>query len=387
MGVSVFPILIAPFPVLLQPVSNEFGWGRSTLSLAILLATAIATLLYPFVGRALDRWGSRAILVPGFLMFGLSICALSLIGRHEPQLYLLYILAGACGTLPTGVAFGRVITRAFDSNRGLVLGICLGVGGGVGAVIMPVYAHWLIATFGWRGAYIGLGLAPLAIGFPAALLLTREPRSGSKVVDTYGHWLGEALATYEYWVVIAGIFFVNVAVGGLFGHFVAIAGDLGVSSGKAASMVSAASLAMMAGQFVIGISLDFSRTPRLALVPFVGILGGAFCLQFAQSPSLLFAGILLVGLGSGSEYGLLPYVLTRLFGLRSFGQLYGIVYAASAVSYGIGPFVMGWTFDHLHSYQQAFVAFEAILALGMALLFAMKRYNYSPHGSRLHEPA
>ena len=108
MGVSVFPILIAPFPVLLQPVSNEFGWGRSTLSLAILLATAIATLLYPFVGRALDRWGSRAILVPGFLMFGLSICALSLIGRHEPQLYLLYILAGACGTLPTGVAFGRV---------------------------------------------------------------------------------------------------------------------------------------------------------------------------------------------------------------------------------------------------------------------------------------
>jgi MFS family permease len=204
------------------------------------------------------------------------------------------------------------------------------------------------------------------------------------VAAPYGHWLREALATYEYWVVIAGIFFINVVVGGLFGHFVAIAGDLAVGSGNAASMVSAASLAMMAGQFAIGITLDLTRTPRLVIVPLATILCGALCIHFAQSPASLFIGIVLVGLGSGSEYGLLPYVLTRLFGLRSFGQLYGIVYAASAVSYGIGPFAMGWTFDHLHSYSRAFMAFEAVLAVSMALLLALKRYNYSPQGVRLH---
>src|SRR5262245_54415698 len=102
MIVSVYPILIMPFSVLLEPVSAEFGWGRSTMSLAILIATSTATVMYPFVGRALDRWGSRAILIPGYLMFGLAILALSRI-ESKPELFICYTIAGALSTLPTGL--------------------------------------------------------------------------------------------------------------------------------------------------------------------------------------------------------------------------------------------------------------------------------------------
>ncbi|MEP7243711.1 MAG: MFS transporter [Gammaproteobacteria bacterium] len=389
MIVSVYPILFTSFPVLLQPISAEFGWGRSTLSLALLFTTTTATILYPFVGRALDRWGSRAILLPGFLAFGLAISALSLINGSTTQLFLLYILAGACSTLTAGLAFGRALSRAFESNRGLMLGVCLGVGGGLGAAIMPLYTHWLVEAFGWRGAFLGLALAPLLVGVPTVFFLIHESlrSSGAAAALVYGHHLKEALRSANYWIVLAGIFIVNIVVGGLFGHFVAVASDLHVSSGTAASMLSAASVATLIGQFGIGIGLDRVKTPRLAFATFAAILGGALCIHHAHSAGLLFVGVVLIGLGSGSEYGLLPYFLTRLFGLRSFGQLYGIIYAASAVSYGLGPYVMGWTFDNLHSYQLAFIAFELALALGLALLFGLRRYTYSPEGNLMQAAA
>lgn len=384
MIVSVYPILFMPFSVLLQPVSAEFGWGRATMSLAILLTTCTATVLYPFIGRALDRWGSRAILLPGYLVFGVAVAALSLIDA-KPHLYILYIIAGASSTLVAGLAFGRAISQAFESRRGLILGICLGVGGGLGAAIMPLYTHWLVENYGWRGAYVGLALCPLIIGFPAVLLLLREsrPASGSGAAaaePTYGLTLAEALRTSTYWIIVAGILIINLVVGGLFGHFVAIASDLKIDSGTAASMVASASVATLAGQFVIGVGLDLTKTPRLIFLTFSAMLLGALCIHFAQSSALLFLGILLVGVGSGSEYGLLPYFLTRFFGLRSFGQLYGIIYAASAVAYGVGPFLMGWAFDNLNSYRVAFILFEIVLAIGIALLFFLQRYTYTPQG-------
>ncbi len=389
MMVSVAPILIAPFPVLLQPVSETFRWGRSTMSLAFLLATSTATVLYPLVGRALDRWGSRAILMPGFVMFGLAICGLALISESKPELFALYVLAGALSTLPTGVAFGRAISRVFDSNRGLAFGVCLGVGGGIGSAVIPIYTHCLIESFGWRAAYVGLGLGPLAIGFPAALLFVREPAPKSAECSStlFGLTLPEAIRTSTFPIVLAGIFILNLVVGGLLGHFVAIASDAHVGAGKAAAMVGVASFATMMGQLVVGVALDRVKSPKLALPTFILVLLGAVLIQNATSAASLFVGVVLVGFGAGSEYGLLPYFLTRLFGLRSFGQIYGVVYGASAVSYGLGTYVMGWTFDHQHSYFAAYVSFESALIVGLGLLATLRRYVYSTNGDLIRGAA
>jgi len=388
MMVSIYPILVTPFPVLLQPISATFGWGRSTMSLAILLATCTEAVLYPFVGRALDRWGARTILLSGFLMFGFAICGLSLISKSKPELYALYIVAGAVSTLPTGVAFGRAISRVFDSRRGLAFGLCLGVSQNIAAAIIPTYTHWLIEWLGWRGAYVGLGLAPIAIGFPSVFFLVREPESKNSGSGSalFGRTLTEAIRTSEFPIVLAGIFILNTVVGGLFGHFVAIASDVHISAGTAAAMVGSAALATMAGQFLVGVALDMVKSPVLALPTFIVVLLGAVLIQNADSPASLFGGVMLVGFGAGSEYGLLPYFLTRLFGLRSFGQIYGVVYSVSAVSYGLGPYVMGWTFDHLRSYFAAYIVFELSLLVGLGLLATLRTYVYSPDGKEIRNP-
>ena len=384
MVVSVHPILIAPFAVFLQPVSNEFGWGRDIMPTALLIATITATILYPFVGRLLDRFGPRAILLPGFAFFGLAVCSLSQISHSTHTLYGLFMLAGALSTLPTGIAFARLLSRTFVENRGLMLGICLGVGGGLGAALTPVVAHALIEQFGWRGAYIGLGLAPLLVGLPITALYVMPPKGVTtdpiKETPEFGLELSATALLPSFYIIVAGIFVINMVMGGTISHFIALATDRGISQGTATAMVSIASIATLTGQLAIGLALDRVRTPLLILPVIAVLLCGLLTVHHATGHYLLTLGIILMGLGAGSEYGILPYFLTRLFGLRAFGQIYGIIYASSAVSYGIGPVLMGHYYETAGSYGPALIVFEVLLVL-IAILFAQIRtYSFEVDG-------
>ena len=387
MIVSVSPILFSSFPVLLQPVSAEFGWGRGAMSYALMAAMVTATILYPFMGRMLDRFGSRAILLPGFGMFGLSVVGLSLMNGSQPLMLALYALAGATSTMASGVAIARAVSRVFFGKRGLMLGICLGAGGGIGGAAMPLVTRLLIDQAGWRGAYVGLGLLPIAIGIPTVYFLLREPpvKSADPVFEPFGLSARESMRSPRLWLLLVSIFLTCGVIAGVQAHFVAIAGDRGIGATGAAAMLSVGAIATMAGQLSIGLALDKVRSPWIVRAVYAAILGGVALIHLSSSGPVLLTGIALIGLAAGSEYGLLPYYLTRLFGIRSFGTLYGCVYASAAIANGVGPVIMGTTFDSLGSYDSAFVAFEAAVAASVAAMFAIRAFVYRPDGAGIEE--
>jgi MFS family permease len=385
MLVTEYPVLYCSFPQLLQPVSMQFGWGRSVMPLALLIFSPVQTLLYPFVGLALDRWGSRRILVIGFALFGLSMTALSQLTGSVAQMVALYVVAAAWGTLVTGVSFGRVVARSFAANRGLMLGICLGVGGGLGAAMLPPITQVLLEHWGWRGAYVGLGLIPIIIGASAALCLPSELSPGRGEDGAYDGAKASVLAFFRlpvFWSLIGATLISCMVINGLGAHLAAIASDLGLSKRAAALLLSIFAFAMMAGQFGVGRFLDRYQSPKLALPVFSALLLGVIQIQFATTQVALTIGVILIGLGAGSEYGLLPYFISRFFGLRAFGFLYATLYAASAIGSGIGPYAMGAAFDIAGSYRNALIGFE-IASLGtLALIAWLPAYAYAVDGSR-----
>ena len=380
-----YPVLYCSFPQLLQPVSMQFGWGRSVMPLALLTLAPVQTLLYPFVGLALDKWGSRRILVIGFSLFGLSMTGLSQLTGSVAQMVALYVVAASWGTLVTGVSFGRVVARSFTANRGLMLGICLGVGGGLGAAMLPPITQVLLEYWGWRGAYVGLGLIPIIIGASAALCLPSELAAGRGEVSAFDGANASVLAFFRlpvFWSLIGATLSSCMVINGLGAHLAAIAADLGLSERAAALQLSIFALAMMAGQFGVGRFLDRYQSPKLALPVFIALLLGVIQIQFATTQVALTTGVILIGLGAGSEYGLLPYFITRFFGLSAFGFLYATIYAASAVGSGIGPYAMGVAFDIAGSYRNALIGFE-IASLGtLALIAWLPAYAYAVDGSR-----
>ena len=171
------------------------GWGRAEMSTAFMVTYFTSAAMYP-VGPMLDRFGPKRVVVSGLLLFGLSVAALSTLNGSTLQLTILYGLAGALGVLPGSVAYARAISAQFTKRRGLMLGICLGVAGGLGAALTPPLAGWLIENFGWRNAYIVLGSLPVIIGRrppycscrPAAQLAKQKMRRKSVALEPGSSW-------------------------------------------------------------------------------------------------------------------------------------------------------------------------------------------------------
>jgi len=384
------PAIFSVNPLLLKPMSEEFAWGRATLSSAYLVAAPVMALLFLFIGPLLDRFGVRRVLLPGCLLFGAATALLSQLDGSIPQLLMLKVVVTAASTVPTGVAFGKVISRHFTERRGTMLGLCLGGGGGGGMMITPFLAAHLLEIGGWRLTYIGVGMLAAAIGVIAALVLPDDvpvaPGSGEKPQDLPGIDGAVAWRTPTFLVMMASTLLACMVLNGTLAHMAAIITDGGLSVTQAAGAMSIYALAMVVGQFGIGLVLDRWSSPRLAVPIFLTVLAGVALLHFSTAHGLLVLGAALVGAGAGSEYGLLPYMVSRYFGLRSFGRLYGLIYSASAVGTGIGPFAMGLVFDLTGNYGRALFAFEAAILVIIALMLRLPSYTFAPSGERIADP-
>jgi hypothetical protein len=105
--------------------------------------------------------------------------------------------------------------------------------------------------------------------------------------------------------------------------------------------------------------------------------GGVFLLSSATSAWQGYAAAALIGLGLGGEADVVPYLIARYFGLRSFASLYGFTWTAYAIAGGAGPILMGRAFDATNSYVQLLAALGGLTALAAALMAFMPMYPAS----------
>jgi MFS family permease len=388
MMVNMPSIVGATFSLFLKPVSEEFGWGRDTMSFAVMMAFTLTTLLYPFVGRLADRWGARPVVLPGMILLGASIMALSLVQGSALRFDVTFFMVAAAGTLASGVVFGRALAGVFDGNRGKALGICLGVGGGVGAAASPILAHWLIENYGWRWGYIGLGAVPIVIGLPVLFFFLRGERNVPRGIEAsgtirhapFGLTVSQSLRRPSLWLIAAAIFLSCLANNGLLVHLAALLTDRGDSLGFATAMLSTIAIATCVGQFTSGFLLDRFNSPRVGIPFLVCVLSGLVLIDHTSTPLSQSIGVALFGLGIGSEYSLIPYYISRFFGLRSFGQLYGGIYASASIAGGMGPYVMGRVYENTHSYSSALIVLEAGMVLAIVCVACLGNYVYGARG-------
>lgn len=383
------PAVLSVNPLLLKPTIAEFGWSRGTISSAYLIAAPIMAVLYMVVGPALDRFGARRLLLVGYILFGASTALLSLMDGSIAQLLLLKVIVTSCATLPTGVAFGKVISSHFSARRGTMLGFCLGGGGGLGMMLMPLIGAAVLEQAGWRLTYVVVGAIAAAVGLIATSLLPPDaPRAGTMAApaDVGGESGSVAWRTPTFLIMLAATLISCMVLNGTIQHLAAIMTDVGMSTHEAALTLSIYALSMICGQFGVGLLADRIASPRIMLPILFLAMTGIFLLYGVHSKLTGMAGAACVGASAGSEYGLLPYMITRYFGLRSFGRLYGLIYAAAAFGTGFGPYVMGATYDLTGSYDRALLAFGAGLVVVVVLMARLPGYIFAANGDRLEQP-
>lgn len=225
--------------------------------------------------------------------------------------------------------------------------------------MVPPFAQYLISHFGWRDAYFVLGLSMLTVGtIPMALILTDAPSPKMKS-NQFSVAQPPAIArvpkshilkSYTFVTLMAVSAVVGISYVGVLTHLIPMFTDRGMSPASAAQMFSLLGVAAIIGHLLVGVCFDRFPAARVAAVMLALSGLGVAAIGVAQSRIALGLATMLLGAALGADTDLLPYLVSRYFGLASYGEFLGYLFAAGTLGAAAGPFLMGRVFDVYHSY-------------------------------------
>jgi MFS family permease len=387
-GVLLFHVYGA-YVVLLQ---REFGWSKTMLSAAFALARAESGILGPIQGWLTDRFGPRALIQVGMVVFAVGYVLLSQVGSPLTFLLAFFVIAlgsSLGGYLPTGVA----LVNWFRRRRAMALAIA-GTGMPVGGLLTPLVVLAL-ERFGWRWTAFASGLVILAAGLPMGRVVRHRP-------EPYGEWpdgeppapgdhpaparVGgaaasgdftprEAMRTAAFWLIALGHASALLVVSAVMVHLLAhVTGRLGYSLQQGARVVALMTVVQVVAQLVGGGWAGDRFSKRALVVVCMGMHAIALLLlAFATGLGMVVAFGVLHGVAWGVRGPLMAAIRADYFGSAAFGTISG--FSSLIVMLGMmgGPLVAGILADRTGSYRVGFVILAGLAALGSVFFLLARR--------------
>jgi MFS family permease len=373
------PTVTAVFGLVLVPIATEFHWSRARVSGGLAVLTLTNAVVFPLAGRAADRFGARRVVLCGNLMLGLSIAALSLAGPTAAAYYGLFLLVGIAGAFSSGMLLAKTISENFSRRRGLWMGFCAGVGNGGGSTVMPLLAAAVLAGSGWRDVFRDIGVLVIGVGFPLLFLLLHDLPQAAKGADKVrapdaGMTLLTALRKPEFWMIMAAIAGSGGCMIAVFAHVVPILTDKGIPLADATLVLSVFALTCAVWQSSVGWLLDRTESPRLTAPLYLVAAIGLLVLQHAATLPWMIAAGAMLGVALGTEFGMLGYLISRYFGVASFGAIAGIMSAAVLLAQAAAPYLMDVAFDRTGSYALPLTIVECAMVAAAAVIALLRPY-------------
>ncbi|HEX7871968.1 MAG TPA: MFS transporter [Sphingobium sp.] len=382
-AVGLSPIPFYTIGMFAPELSHAFGWSFAAMMGSIGVQSGVVMVSGPLAGFAVDRWGARPVALVSLFLFGLCFMSLSLSNGSLMLYYGQWAIMSVLGAGTLSATWTRVVNGWFDRNRGLALGLASTGTGLTGFLIKP-FAAWIIADYGWRTAFVAIGLLPIVIGIPVILALFRENRAGTpaeEIVDSvdsvqeYGQTLKEALHNPRFWLLAAAFFLIAFALTAPTPNMENILKSFKFELADIARVTASFGLAVIAGRIIGGWLLDRFWAPGCAFVILMIPAVGSWLLSGdSLSGQAALAAVLCIGFGAGFEFDLLAFLISRYFGQRNYGTIYGCFYTVIAFGGGLGPVVYGYAFDSTGTYGAALLLGIGCIVVGGGLLLALGAY-------------
>ena len=367
--------IVGTFPVFYVAFLNEFGWSRADTALAFSFSMVTFAISAGFIGAMVDRWGPRVIIPTGIMILGVGLALMSQVSSL-PTLYFFYGGVVALGVTMFGfIPTSTVVSQWFAQRRSVAMGISLS-GRSCGGILMVPFSAYLIATFGWRAAYIFLAIGIVLLLVPLNVLIhrSRADMTERKTGDDLGpSWtLKEALSDSVFWLLfLAGIFNgVGFSVVGV--HQAAHMVDVGMSTMKAASLIGGLAVVRALGGILGGWVGDrIGRTRTFYLLSLVAMSGVFILMNLSEHLAWLgYVYVLVYGIGAGARGAIFVSLKADIFAGKSFGRILGFSQTGGGLASAVGPWIAGYFFDLWESYYWAFILVLSVQFLSLVAVAA-----------------
>ena len=381
-------VMTASTGLFIEPWTKEFGWSRTLLSSGMSITSITTFLFSPLFGVLIDRHGTRRMALPGLVLLALTIASLSLLDGSVWMWFAIWTVYAAAALCTKSTVWTAGVASAFDAGRGLAIGLTLS-GSALAQAITPPLANFLIEAYGWRMAFVwlGLGWGGIAILLCVFLLYdgydeSRKARAADPtratdkaLLDAPGLSMAEAWRSVALWRIAISTFVIMVVTIALVVHQIPILVEIGVDRGAAAWYAGMAGLAGVAGKLVTGWLLD-----RYAARWVGGLTLAATALTFVlllipnRSMTIIFIAMFINGYAAGTKLQIAGYLTSAYGGMKNFGAIFGTMASLIAAGSGLGPLMAGFIYDFWGNYDPSLWIGIVGTLLSAFLIFGLGDY-------------
>ena len=377
-----YAVFVNCLNLFLVPITQSLHISRAQFNANSSIAAVVGVVASLLIGRLIDRRSARLIGILSVMITAVDMFLWSFVTALW-QMYILSFVTGFVVISGTRLLISILIANWFEGKRGLAVSVALS-GSGVGGVVMSQLCAWLIATQGWRPAFVILSVITLVLALPLTLLFRNRPadlglsaygtgegvgvRANALSPDGLGLDRKTVVHSGAFWVMMAGFFFMGLINGGVIINISANFTDAGHTAAFAANVVSAQMFVLIVGKITLGAIYD-----RFGIM--AGTLLGSVTTVLATASMLLahtdwapYLFALCFGFGTCLGTVAPPLMVVSAFGNRHLGSLVGYVTAIEMFGVALGAIMMGRIYDTVGTYAPGWSALTAAGAVMTAML-------------------
>ena len=381
------------FGVFVKPFMEEFLASRAAVSATVSIYWIGMGLSGPFMGRLMDAYGPRKIILLAGVLNTITLVFLSL-STALWHVYALYAMKSLAHSAIATVGIGALVSRWFFEKRGMAMGFGV-TSFGLGGLLLIPLTGYLIPQIGWRMVYLTLAVMVIVVTLPIATFVLKNtpeemglfpdgkndpiapkaqlavtPLSQSSQLE--GSALHRAVRTASFWFLAVAFFLVGMSVFGTMTHQIPYLTDMGISVEAAAVALGFTAGMGILGKLVWGYLSDRLQVRYVAMLCFSIQALGVLILMQATGLAMVWVYVVVFGFAMGGLAVMMGVLPMSVFHSKSIAPILGAIALAMSFGAALGPFVAGYIFDLLGNYTLSFMIFLVAYALAVTATYAAR---------------
>jgi MFS family permease len=353
-------------PLFVLPMQEELGWSRTSMFAAVTIRGLIGAFVSPFFGHMLDRRGGAIRLsAAAAIIGGLTTMPIAFV-QSEWQFMLLFGVLGGLSQVGQSIAIlGAVLPRWFVRDRGSAMATAT-TGMPLGAFGTPLIAGALIASLGWRNAWIAMGLLILIIGLLPSFLFHRQPEDVGLLPDGGASGsrhsrpiatpdlprsikVSEAVRSRTFWLLALGVSAGTLATGAMPASLIPMFVDRGMALPLAVLGVSLHGMTSFATRPLWAWCTHRFHIRRIILaIAIYGALAAPAPFFLSGDPLVLYAAIISISIGGLTTTNAL--IWPAYFGRAHLGSVTGFVRTMQSTTSAFAPLTIPFIYERIGDY-------------------------------------